>query len=124
LLEICSESRLLGYGALSGASRFSRAAESDENAPESPSAHSTNRPATACRDRDPSANRVGRKSAKTSRIRCRGLRLVAEGSAMVRTSPEELCKSPQIGASLSGPLARSTACGRYGAVYGALRSRS
>src|SRR5262249_8693488 len=41
------------------------------------------------------------------------------------SSPSEgSAKSPEIGHSCSGGLARTPACGEYGALYGALTSRS
>jgi hypothetical protein len=50
-------------------------------------------------------------------------RMVRRGST-VRVRQRALAKAPQPGLLLSGPLARSTACGGYGAPYGALSSRS
>ena len=46
-----------------------------------------------------------------------------EGST-VRVRQRALQRPRKTGLLLSGPLARSTTCGRYGALYGASRSRS
>src|SRR5262249_35668092 len=53
---------------------------------------------------------------------CRLERMVRRGST-VRVRQRALQKPRKPGLLLSGPLARSTACGGYGALYGAFRSR-
>jgi hypothetical protein len=66
------------------------------------------------------------KQAKTVAVRCDQLPRRAHGKEGVDgSSPSEgSAKAPQSGLLLSRSLARSTSCGRYGAFYGAFRSRS
>jgi hypothetical protein len=54
---------------------------------------------------------------------CRSQRMVRRGST-VRVRQRALQKSRITGLLLSVPLAQSSACGRYGALYGAFRSKT